>query len=378
MHKTFKYRLYPNRKQITDLNKQLELCRWVYNQTLGIRKIFWEQEHKSFSLYDSHKMLTQWIKKRPELEQVYSQVLQNSQLRVDLAFKAFFRRVKAKQNPGYPRFKGFGRYDSFTYPQTGFNLNPANNTLYLSKTGRVPVILHRPVMGKIKTCTIFKTQTNKWYVSFSCEIDRPNPLYKTGKVMGMDLGLKTFIQISDGTEIKNPRFFKRSQKNLAKAQRRFSKFPKNVRSTEKQRARKIVAKVHEKIRNRRDDFCHKTVLNLVKNYDFIAHEDLSIKELLEEKKYSKSIADASWAKLIQMLSYKAEEAGRTLIKVNPRNTSQLCSGCGEWVEKILADRVHVCTKCGLVMDRDENAARNICALGQSAQALTKVDTLCVA
>ena len=132
-------------------------------------------------------------------------------MRVDLAFKSFFRRVKAGQTPGYPRFKGFGRYDSMTFKQAGFNLNPANNTLYLSKTGRVPIILHRPVVGVIKTCTILKTETDKWFVSFSCEMDRPTLLYKTGKIVGMDLGLKTFIQVSDGTSIKNPRFFKKAQ-----------------------------------------------------------------------------------------------------------------------------------------------------------------------
>jgi putative transposase len=265
--------------------------------------------------------------------------------------------------PGYPRFKGFGRYDSLTFKQTGFNLNPANNTLYLSKTGRVPIILHRPIQGKIKTCTIFKTQTDKWYVSFSCEIDRPTPLYKTGKIVGMDLGLKTYIQISDGTDIKNPRFFKKAQKDLKIVQRRLSKFEKGDRSTERQKAKKIVAKVHEKIKNKRDDFCHKTALKLVQEYDFIAHEDLNIKNMLEEKRYSKSIADAAWAELIQMLSYKAAEAGKITVAVNPRNTSQQCSKCLILVPKGIEERVHNCPNCGLSIDRDLNASYNILRLG---------------
>jgi putative transposase len=363
MRKTFKYRLYPTKKQITDLNKQLELCRGIYNQTIEIRKNSWEQEHKSVSLYDTNKLLTQWTKEKPELSQVYSQVLQNCQLRVDLAFKAFFRRIKAGQTPGYPRFKGFGRYDSMTFKQTGFNLNPVNSTLYLSKTGRVPVILHRPLQGIIKTCTILKTETDKWFVSFSCEMDRPDPLYKTGKIVGIDLGLKTFIQVSDGTKIENPRFFKKAQKDLKTAQRRFSKFPKEDKSPRRKRAKKIVAKVHEKIRNRRTDFCHKAVLGLVQKYDFIAHEDLNIKNMLEERKFSKSIADASWAQLIQLLSYKAEEAGKITVAVNPRNTSQQCSQCLAIVPKELGDRIHTCPHCNLSIDRDLNASYNILRLG---------------
>jgi putative transposase len=363
MLKTFKYRLYPAKKQITDLQAQLEFCRWVYNKTLEIRKNSWEQDHKPISLYETNKFLTQWIKEKPDLKKVFSQVMQNCQLRIDLAFKAFFRRVKVGQNPGYPRFKGFERYDSMTFPQSGFNLNPNDSTVYLSKTGRVPVILHRPIQGIIKTCTILKTQTDKWYVSFCCEIDKPKPFHKTGKVVGIDLGLKTFIQVSDGTKIKNPRFFKKAQKDLAKVQRKFSKFPKEDKSFKRKKVKKIVAKVHEKIKNKRDDFCHKTVLKLVKDYDFIAHEDLNIKNMLEEKKFSKSIADVSWAKLIQMLSYKAEEAGKITVAVNPRNTSQQCSRCLTLVPKDLGERIHSCPNCGLSIDRDLNSSYNVLRLG---------------
>ena len=363
MLKTFKYRLYPTNKQITDLKAQLEFCRWIYNKTLEIRKNSWEQEHKSISLYATNKLLTQWIKEKPDLKKVFSQVMQNCQLRVDLALKAFFRRVKAGQNPGYPRFKGFDRYDSMTFPQSGFNFNFNDSTVYFSKTGRVPVIFHRPIQGSIKTCTVLKTQTEKWYVSFNCEMDRPESLHKTNKIVGIDLGLKTFVQISDGTKIKNPRFFKKSQKDLAKAQRKLSKFSKGGKSPKKKRAKKIVAKVHERIRNKRDDFCHKTVFKLVQDYDFIVHEDLNIKNMLEERKYSKSIADASWAQLIQMLSYKAEEAGKITVAVNPRNTSQQCSQCLTIVPKKLDVRIHECPHCGLSIDRDLNASYNILRLG---------------
>jgi putative transposase len=363
MLKTFKYRLYPTKKQTTDLNIQLELCRWIYNKTLEIRKNSWEKEHKSVSLYNTQALLPQWVQDKPELDRVHSQVRQDCQMRVDLAFKAFFRRVKAKQNPGYPRFKAFGRYDSFTFPQSGFRLDQKNSTLYLSKTGRVPITLHRPIQGLIKTCTIQKTSTGKWFVCFSCEISRPEPLPKTNKIVGIDLGLKTFIQISDGEKIQNPRFFKSAQKDLAKVQRKLSKFPKGDHSLKRQKTKKIVAKVYEKISNRRRDFAHKTSLKLVRDYDFIAHENLSIQNMLEQKKYSKSIADVSWAQLIQILSYKAAEAGKITRAVNPYHTSQACSRCGVLVPKTIEDRVHNCPSCGLSIDRDLNASYNILRLG---------------
>jgi putative transposase len=363
MLKTFKYRLYPTKRQITKFNTQLELCRWVYNKTLELRKNAIEQEHKSISLYDSNKFLILWTKEKLNLKNVYSQVLRDCQLRVDLAFKSFFRRIKNKQNPGYPRFKSFGRYDSFTYSQSGFNINTKWNTLYLSKTGHIPIVLHRPIQGRIKTCTIQKTQTDKWFVCFSCVVDQPEPLYKTNQIMGMDLGLKTYIQISDKKKIKNPRFFHKAQKDLAKVQRKLDKFPKGDRSPKRQKVKKSVAKIHEKIANRRADFCHKTALKLVQDYDFIAHENLNIKNMLEQKKFSKSIADASWAQLINFLTYKAAEAGKVTVAVNPQNTSQQCSRCGILVPKDITVRVHNCSHCGLAIDRDLNASYNILRLG---------------
>ena len=162
MRKTFKYRLYPTKLQTTKMNNILEQARWVYNETLALRKNAWESEKKSISLYASQKELTGWVAQKPELKTVHGQVLQNVQVRVDLAFKAFFRRCKAGENPGYPRFKGQGWYKSITYPQSGFRLH--SDGLYLSKIDRVKIILHRPTQGTIKTCTVKKTPTGKWFV----------------------------------------------------------------------------------------------------------------------------------------------------------------------------------------------------------------------
>jgi putative transposase len=336
------------------MNNILEQTRWVYNETLALRKNAWESENKSISLYESQKNLTVWKSEKPELNGVQSQVLQNAQLRVDLAFKAFWRRCKSGENPGFPRFKGKGWYDSITYPQSGFKLH--HGETYLSKIGSVKTVFHRPCKGTIKTCTVKRTPTGKWYVYFSCETERSEPLPKTDKIVGFDLGLLTYIQCSDGSKIDKPRFFKQEQRDLAQVQKRASKnkSPHNKHS---------VALVHERIRNMREDFCHKTSKSIVDKYDFIAHEDLDVKGMLEQKKFSKSISDAAWSTLIQFLTYKAENAGRIRVAVDPRGTSQRCSQCSTVVNKDLSVRVHHCPHCGFKTSRDLNSALEILRLG---------------
>ena len=351
MRKTFKYRIYPTKLQITKMNNILEQTRWVYNETLAFRKNAWESKQESISLYSTSNELTKWKVNKPELKAVQSQVLQNAQLRVDLAYKAFFRRCKAGENPGFPRFKGKGWYDSITYPQSGFRLH--TDGVYLSKIDRVKIVLHRPIEGKIKTCTVKKTPTGKWFVYFSCEVSPPDPLPKTDKVVGIDLGLITYIQGSDGLKINKPRFFNEEKKALVKIQKRVQN--KRIKHTE--------ALIHERIANKREDFCHKVSTSIVNKYDFIAHEALNVKSMLEKKENSKNISDAAWSMLIQFLTYKAESAGRTVIAVDPRGTSQRCSQCGSVVKKTLKDRVHNCPHCGFKTSRDLNSALEILRLG---------------
>ena len=351
MRRTFKYRLYPTKLQITKMNNILELTRWVYNETLALRKKAWESEKKPIGLYDTQKELTKWKEQKPELYGVLAQALQNAQVRVDLAFKAYFRRCKSGEKPGYPRFKGKGWYDSITYPQSGFRLHP--DGVYLSKIDRVKIVLHRPIEGKIKTCTIKRTSTGKWYVYFSCEVERPKLFPNTGKIVGIDLGLITYIQCSDGTKIDKPRFFKEEQKALVKIQQKVQS--KKSKHTE--------ALIHERIKNKREDFCHKASKKLVDKYDFIAHEDLSVKNLLEKKENSKNISDAAWSTLIQFMTAKAESAGRVIVTVDPRGTSQRCSRCGADVPKTLEIRTHHCPHCGFKTSRDLNSALEILRLG---------------
>ena len=360
MRKSFKYRIYPTKSQRSRMERTLDLCRWVYNQTLAYRKNAWEQDNKSVSKFDTYNKLPAWKVEKPELAEVHSQVLQNVQERVDLAFKAFFRRVKLGEKPGYPRFKGRGWYDSFTFPQSGFKL--VSGKLRLSKIGDVKIKLHRPIEGKIKRLTIRRTSTGKWFACFSVEIDDPpKPPWKDGSMVGIDVGLESFATLSNGEKIDNPRFFRSEEKALAKAQKRLSKCEKGT--PERRKALKVVQRIHERIANMRYDFAHQISNQLVSKYGLIAFEDLSIANMLKNHNLAKSISDAAWRMLVTITSYKAESAGSIVVLVDPRNTSQLCSRCGLKVTKSLSDRVHECPQCGLVMDRDENAAINILRLG---------------
>jgi len=368
MRKTFLYRLCPTNGQKTKLKASLDACRWTYNKTLEIRKKAWEERQESVSLYDTNHFLLQWKEDNPNLINAFSQCLQNAQLRVDLAFKAFFRRVKTGQTPGYPRFRGRDRYNSFTFPQSGFRLN--DNKLSLSKVGSIRIRKHREIKGSVKTLTVRRTPTGKWWVVFSCEVE-PEPLPKIETVVGIDAGLESFATFSTGEKIENPRFFKTEEKNLAKAQQKFSKTEKGT--PERAKKRKIVAHVYERIVNKRKDFAHKLSLKLIQMFQLIAFEKLNIKDMMSNHtkvfgyKLNKSIGDVAWNQFIQFTAYKAECADRTVIFVNPRNTSKMCSRCGQLVEKTLADRIHHCP-CGLVLDRDYNASLNILRLGMESLA----------
>jgi len=233
---------------------------------------------KSLTYYDQAKTITKLKKDKPNLCNIYSQVLRDAAIRVDRAFKGFFRRLKAKNGKaGYPRFKGKGRYDSFTYPQFGFSIT--DNGLKLSKIGTVKIKLHRPIEGKIKTCTIRKTATGKWYACFSVECEL-SPLPKNEKAVGIDVGLEHFATLSNGEKIENPHFFKTEQKALAKAQRKLSRLKKG--STEWQKAKKVVARIHEKIANRRHNFVHQVARKIVNNFGVICIEGLDIKDMQKD------------------------------------------------------------------------------------------------
>jgi len=370
MHKSYRYRIYPTKSQRSVLDQNLELCRQVYNDTLALRKNAYEKDGKSISLYETNSILVSWKAQRPELKQVYSQVLQNVQVRVDLAFKAFFRRVKNGEEPGYPRFKGKGRYDSLSYTQSGFKLD--SKVLSLSKIGDIKIKLHRPIEGKIKTCTIRRMPTGKWFACFSVETeDVPLPPWKDGAVVGIDVGLESFATFSNGETISNPRFFREEEHELARAQRKLSKAPKGT--PERKKALKVVQRVHERISNRRTDFAHQISHRLVDQFGFIAFEDLNILNMLKNHCLAKSISDVAWGMLVKATESKAAYAGSKVVLVDPRQTSQMCSRCGLIVKKDLSERIHRCPECGLSMDRDLNAAINILRLGLQSVGIKTVE-----
>jgi putative transposase len=364
MRKTFMYRLYPNWRQQRLLNQQLEECRWLYNHLLAERRDAWEQRQESVHLYDQHATLPALKAERPSLAHVQSQVLQNGALRIDRAFKAFFRRVKAGEAPGYPRFRGKGRYASITYPQapSGCKLDAETHRVRLHGVGPVKIVLHRPLDGTPKTATISRSSTDKWFVCFSCECAEPAPLPETGQQVGIDMGLTTFATLSAGDTIANPRFFRREECALAKAQRRMSKAEQGTPS--RAARRKVVARVHERIAWRRGDFAHQHSHRIVNAFDLIAVAELSVKQMTHHQGLAKSIHDAAWSQFADLLSYKAAWAGRRCVAVNPAYTSQDCSRCRHRQVLSLSDRTYTCPCCGLVLDRDLNASLNILRLGQ--------------
>ncbi|MHB8595651.1 MAG: RNA-guided endonuclease InsQ/TnpB family protein [Ktedonobacteraceae bacterium] len=355
----FQYRIYPTTRQCKALEVMLDECRWLYNHLLEKRKTAYEQTGKGLSCYQQQATYPALKQERPSLKGVHSQVLQNVAVRIDLAFQAFFRRCKAGEKPGYPRFRGKDRYDSFTFPQSGFSITH-DNRVVLSKIGAIKMVYHRPLKGKVKTCTIHRVSTGKWYVCFSVEYD-PERLPENPEQVGIDVGLGTFATLSDGTEIANPRFFRKEEKALAKVQRVHSKLVKGT--SERRTHRKVVARVHERIAFKRTNFTHQESRKIVNTFGMICVEDLTVNRMVHNHCLAKSISDAAWSAFFSQLESKAAEAGSQLVKVNPAYTSQTCSQCGHRQKMPLSERVFACPCCSAHLDRDLNAALNIKALG---------------
>jgi len=366
--RTFKFRIFPTKKQTNLLNQTLKECCWLYNHFLEERKISWEEKGKSVNYYSQTTSLPKLKKEILSLANIHSQVLQNVATRIDLAFKAFFRRVKEGQKPGYPRFKGKGWYDSFTYPQAGYKIT--HNGLELSKIGTIKIKQHRPIKGIIKNCTIKRTLTGKWYAYFVFETET-NPLTHSNEAIGIDVGINSFATFSNKKKIVNPHFFKTEEKALAKAQRKMSKQKKNT--PERRKAKKVVSRVHERIANRRHNFAHQESKKIVDLFGIVCVEDLNIQRMRNGnyRSLNKSIGDVAWGQFTNFLAYKAENAGRQIILVNPAYTSQTCSECGHRKAKKLSCRIHSCSMCGFKTSRDHNASLNILSLGLQTLSLSQ-------
>jgi putative transposase len=362
---SYKYRLYPNKKQTAALENHLDLLRELYNAAIQERRDAWKMNRVRVTGFDQINQIPAIRASRPDMMLIRSRVLAQTLRQADKAFSAFFRRVKAGEYPGYPRFKGKAFFNTFHYNASGFRLIN-DNRLQLSSVGQVKIKLSRAVEGTIKEVCV-KREGSKWYAILSCDGIPECPLPLTSASVGIDVGIESFATLSDGEQIANPRCYESSQRKLRIAQRRVSRRKKG--SNGRRKAVAVLRNVHQKIVNQRVDFQHKVSTDLISRYDLIAVEGLNVKGLARMR-LAKQVLDASWSSFIDKLSYKAECAGRTFVKVNPNGTSQICSSCGERCEKALSVRMHHCSHCGLSLHRDHNAALNILRLGQSLVDLT--------
>jgi len=294
----------------------------------------------------------------PELNEVHSQVLQNIAKRIRLGFENSWARRRAGLKADPPHFRRARDYSSLTYPQYGFKL--VGSTLRLSKIGALRLRLHRPVEGRVKTLTISRCPSGKWYAVFSCEVET-RPIPGREKAVGVDFGLNHLVALSDGTLIEAPRSYRKSEDRLRKLHRRVSR--RCIGSHNRGKAGLQLAVGYERVSNQRRDYAYKTARCIVNRYEKIVVEDLKIDNMRRNRHLSKSIGDAGWGMLRNALTYMAGLSEGVMVFVDPRYTSQLCSGCGELVPKDLAVSVHICPHCGLVLDRDVNAARVVLLRG---------------
>jgi putative transposase len=353
--KTFRYRLYPSKSQRRLLEQTVETCRRWYNACLEERKLAWENEHMQVGKFEQLAKVKEYRLENPFAAQLHSHILQVVVQDLDKAFQAFFRRVKAGETPGYPRFKGRERFDSCGLKEYGNGFKLDGRRLRLTGIGRVRVRWHRPVEGRIKTIRICR-QAGEWYACLACEVEA-QPLPATGREIGIDVGIHHLLATSENETIENPHWYRAGQRKLRVIQRRVVR--RQLGGTNRRKAVLALQAWHAHVSNQRKDYLNKLANHLIVNYDRIAVEDLHITGMVRNHHLSKSILDAGWGYLKQRLIDKAAEAGRQVKPIGPRDTSKTCSGCGRKHPALtLADRWINC-QCGLSLDRDVNAAMNI-------------------
>ena len=368
--RAFEYRLYPSAPQVSRLRALREETRRWYNLCLERRRDAWENEHKSLSAYDQMRELKEYRAGRPQAAAVHVHAFQVATCDLDKAFRAFFRRVKAGEKPGYPRFKGAHRWNSIGFKEYGKGFKRDGRRLRVTGVGRIAVRWHRPLEGRIKTCRIIE-KADGWYVAFQCATPPPDRLPPTGKAVGIDLGLLNLVTTSDGEKIAPPTCYRTSEKLLRIAQRRVARRKKG--SNRRRKAVNALARIHLHVARQRKDFADKVARRLAQENDVIAAEDLNVQTMVKNHHLAKSISDAGWSYLRKRIEVKAADAGRSFVLVDPTYTSQTCSACGNRFEHLtLKDRWVTCS-CGLSLDRDQNAAINILTIardGQSRRALS--------
>lgn len=361
--RTFRYPLRPTAAQEATLDAWRRQCCDLYNAALQERRDAWRKQRVSRNYYHQQSGLTEWRQSDPDGAAVPVWVQRSALRRVDLAFKAFFRRVKAGQTPGFPRFKSKKRYSSFSIDGNLDAIRVDGSRVALPKIGPVKFHQYRPLRGRVLRVTVRCDATGKWWIAFTCDLGAAPEKVAPVSIVGIDVGLKSLAVTSDGAVVDNPRHAAKAAAKLARAQRVAARRRRGSKS--KRRAAIAVAKCYARVKNQRLDHARKAAAWLVSRYDVIAYEDLNIAGL-GRSALSGHIQNAGWGILLHAIACKAESAGKHVVAVDPRHTSQTCSGCGVLVPKDLSVRVHDCPHCGLRMDRDHNAARNVMALGRSA------------
>jgi putative transposase len=371
IRKGFRFRIYPNQEQQAKLAIQFGHARFVYNHFRALRDQTYQETGQGLN-YETTTTLLRMLKQEPDylwLKEADSQVLQQSLKDLQRAYDNWFRMCREGTLPsnkakkprkdgkprGYPRFKSRHAEQSIRYPQR-FKIE--DDRIYLPKVGWVKVVVHRPLEGKMKNCTVSKAKSGKFYVSIQCEIEMDDPQPRPGRV-GIDLGLIDFVTTSDGVKVQAPKHLRRAERRLKIRQRRLSRKQKGSNGREK--ARQRIAVDHERVASQRRDLHHQLSRQLVDQHGIISLEDLNIRGMVKNRRLAKSISDAGWYQFVMFLRYKAEWSGGTILNADRFfPSSKLCSECGEKHKALrLSDREWVCLNCDTLHDRDVNAAINI-------------------
>ncbi len=380
MFRAYKYLLRPTPEQAGSLDFLLWQSRNVYNAALEQRIKTYKETGKGATFFEQAAQVKTLRKDNPDtIGKVNFHCLVQTLRKLDKAFQAFFRRVKAGETPGFPRFKSRNRFHSMEYTYgNGCKLHSNEHgrfSFYVMNVGEMRMCYHRaiPENAVIKQAVI-KRSAGRWYTCLMIELPDPQPEPREFKPVGVDVGIHHLLATSDNGIAENPRWLKNSLAKLRILQRHAARQVKG--SNRQKETYRQVARLHEHIANQRRDYLHKISRGLVNGYSFIAIEDLTLAFMNQNKHLALASHDVALGELRTMLQYKAESAGTEVVAVNPRNTSQLCSECGKLVQKDLSARIHQCPSCGLTLDRDVNAARNILLLainppGRGGQALTR-------